>query len=340
MEQRGEEEFVTCYRVDDGQPVWSNAVQTRHGSPLGFVGPRSTPTIYEGKVYAFGATAILRCLRGTDGQSLWHRDLYAELGISQKEAEKYVAWGRANSPLIAAGHVIIPLGGGDKPISLMAVDPDTGETVWQAGTYQVSYASPVLATLHGVPQVLSVNQDFVTSHDVQTGEVLWQHNWPGLSYMNANCSQPIAIDDHRVFLSKGYGAGCELISVAYNGGWSTERIWKAKVLKTKFSNVMIRDGFVYGLDDGILSCIELETGIRKWKKGRYGYGQNLMVGDLIVVLAEDGDLALVEANPEKYVELARLPALDGHTWNNPVLAGDMLLMRNSEQATCFQVKLK
>lgn len=339
MEQRGDEELVSCYRTADGEPVWSNALKARHASALGFVGPRSTPTIRDGKIYALGATAVLRCLRGADGQTVWQRDLNEELGVSQPQAEEHVSWGRANSPLVVDNKVIVPCGGADQPVSLIAVDKDTGTTIWKSGTYQVSYASPVLATLYGRPQVLSVNENFVTAHDLQTGEILWEHPWPGLSYMDANCSQPVPLSDGRVFLSKGYNRGAELLEIEDGQTWTVRSLWHAKVMKTKFSNVVIREGFVYGLDDGILSCIELESGKRRWKKGRYGYGQNLLVGDLIVVMAENGDLALVVADPDRFQELARIPALPGHTWNNPALYGDLLLIRNSEQAACFQLGL-
>ncbi len=340
MEQRGDDELVSCYRATDGQPVWSNAVKARHASALGFVGPRSTPTIQNGRVFAMGATAILRCLRGEDGHTLWQRSLYEDLGVSQEEAEEHVPWGRANSPLVVDNKVIVPWGGGERPVSLIALDADSGATIWQAGSHQVSYASPVLATLQGRRQILSVNENFVTAYDLESGDILWEHDWPGLSCMDASCSQPVPVDDDRVFLSKGYSTGAELLEIQEGQPWSVRSLWKAKVMKTKFSNVMIRDGFVYGLDDGILSCIELQTGKRRWKKGRFGYGQNLMVGDLIIVLAENGDLALVAADPDRFVQLAHIPALSGQTWNNPALYGDLLLIRNSEHAACFQLKLQ
>ena len=340
MEQRGDEELVSCYRAADGQPVWTNSLQARHASVLGFVGPRSTPTIHNGKVYAFGATAILRCLRGEDGQTIWQRNLYEDLGVTQQEAEQYVPWGRANSPLAVDDKIIVPWGGGDQPVSLIAMDAETGATIWQSGNHQVSYASPVLATLRGRRQILSVNENFVTSYDVSTGEILWEYPWPGLSFMDASCSQPVPLDDNRVFLSKGYNKGAELLEIADGQPWSVRSVWNARVMKTKFSNVVMHDGFVYGLDDGILSCIELQSGKRRWKKGRFGYGQNLLVGDLIIVLAENGDLALVAADPDKFVELARIPALAGQTWNNPALYGDLLLIRNAEQAACYQLTLQ
>jgi outer membrane protein assembly factor BamB len=182
----------------------------------------------------------------------------------------------------------------------------------------------------------------VTAHDVETGDILWEHPWKGLSIMYAYCSQPVAVDDARVFLSKGYGRGAELIETSPGDDpaseWNTRTLWTNKVMKTKFSNVAIRDGFVYGLDDGILSCIELDTGRRRWKKGRYGYGQILMVDDLLLVMSElRGEVALVEANPDQYVKLGEFNVIEGQTWNNLCLYGDRLLVRNSDEAACIQL---
>jgi outer membrane protein assembly factor BamB len=242
--------------------------------------------------------------------------------------------------LVVDHKVIVPRGGVGKIVSLLAMDADTGTTIWESGNHQVSYASPVLATLHGRRQVLSVNEDFVTAHDLESGQILWEHAWPGRSHMNANCSQPVPLDGDRVFLSKGYNQGAELLEIGPGPSWQVRSLWKARVLKTKFSNVAIRDGCVFGLDDGILSCLDLESGQRRWKKGRYGYGQNLLVGDLLLMVAENGDLALVAADPERFVELARLPGLTGQTWNNPALFGNLLLIRNAEEAACYQLKLR
>jgi outer membrane protein assembly factor BamB len=344
IEQRGDDEdleVVTCYDVETGQPVWSSGVLARHSSVLGFMGPRSTPTIHQGRVYVMGATGITRCLDGTDGREIWRRDLMDERGIAQADAEQEVRWGRAGSPLVVGDRVIVNVGGaGNNIVTLMALDLETGKTVWEAGTHQIAYASPVLATLRGTPQILSVNQNYVTGHELETGRVIWEHPWEGLSNLNANCSQPVPVGEDRVFLSKGYSGGAELIELVPGesgaGEWSTRSLWSDQVMKTKFSNVALRDGFVYGLDDGILSCIELETGHERWKEGRFGYGQILMVDDLILVMTErKGQLALVEANPKDFVELGRIAAIEGQTWNNLCLYGDRLLLRNSEEAACF-----
>ncbi len=343
LEQRGKMELVTCYDIATGQPRWSQGIEARHTSVLGFIGPRSTPTIHEGRVYALGATGILRCLKGEDGSVLWTRDLFEEHGFTQAEAERAVAWGRANSPLCRNGLVMVPIGGksGGPYVGLQAFDQLSGEPVWEGGSYQASYASPAYGKLRDVEQILSVNQDIVSAHDPATGSVLWEHPWPGKSNVDSNNSQPLTIDNQYVLLSKGYGGGAELLALSQepDGSWTVESIWKNQaVLKTKFSNVSIRDGMAYGLDDGILTCVDLMTGERQWKKGRYQFGQSLLVGEHLLVLGEQGELALVEARPDRFHEVARIQALEGITWNNPCLYGDHLLLRNAEQAVCYRLE--
>ncbi|MEM8679590.1 MAG: PQQ-binding-like beta-propeller repeat protein [Planctomycetota bacterium] len=341
LEQRGEEELVTCYDIETGEPQWSSAIPASHASVLGAKGPRSTPTIHDGRVYAYGATGVLRCLDGSTGEEIWSRDFLTELGISQDEAEGPVAWGRAASPLIVDDKVVIPVGGdtSDSSITLMAIDQQTGKTVWESKGYQISYASPMLMTLNGVRQIVSVNENFVTGHDVETGQVLWEHAWDGVSNMNANCSDPRQVGDALVLLSKGYGKGGELIEISPDDDLPLV-VWENKgALKTKFSNVSLLDGYAYALDDGVLSCVEVATGDRIWRKGRYRYGQTLLVGRLLLVMSEFGELALVEASPEAYRELGKVPVFDGQTWNTLCLYGNRLLVRNADEAACYELTL-
>ncbi|MBW3596926.1 MAG: PQQ-like beta-propeller repeat protein [Planctomycetes bacterium] len=341
MEQRGERELVTCYEVPTGKLRWSHGVEARHETVLGFVGPRSTPTIHDGRVYALGATGVLRCLDGATGEPLWMKNLPAEFGVTVEEDVANVAWGRAGSPLIVDDLVIVPAGGpAGSAVSLVAYDRLTGEEIWRGGKRQISYASPALATLDGVRQIVIVNEDTVSGHDVKTGATLWSHPWEGNSTANATASQAVVMDGDRVFLSKGYGGGSLMLGVSKNGGWATEELWREpSLLKTKLTNVAVKDGYAYGLSDGILECVALDEGERMWKKGRYGHGQILLVGDVLLVQGESGELALVAASPERYQELGRIQALNAQTWNNLCLYDNYLLTRNSEEAACYKLSL-
>lgn len=343
LEQVGPKELVTCYRLRTGELVWSHGHDARHFNAAGGLGPRSTPTIHEGRVYALGATGWLYCLNGADGTPLWEKNIREELGLTQSEDEALVMWGRAASPLIVDNLVVVPAGGPvGKTVSLIAYDKLTGAKVWEGGNHQVSYSSPTLATLGGERQILIVNESSVTGHDPLTGKVLWEHEFPGSSTANASASQPQVLSDSLVFLSKGYGVGCRVIEVKRdNDRWQVEIVWEQfNLLNTKFTNVAIYKGFAYGLDDGILECVELESGRKAWKGGRYGQGQLLRVGDLLLVQAEAGEVVLVECNPEQHVELGQLDALKTQTWNNPALAGNLLVVRSVQEAAVFEVELE
>jgi outer membrane protein assembly factor BamB len=345
MEQRGDRELVTCYEIPTGKLRWATAEKQRFDSAMGGQGPRATPTIADGRVYACGATGILRCLDGATGKVLWRYDVLGENGTSPATDEQVIAWGRAHSPLVVGDRVIIPFGGppGGPYVTLGALDAQTGNMIWKDGSHLPAYASPTLANLHGVDQILLTVQDYVVSHDLQNGELLWQFPWQGSSNANANVSQPVALDDQRVFISKGYGAGSAVYQIeAPDGGrWEPRLVWRnRRALKTKFTNVVIHQGHAYGLDEGVLSCVDLSDGRIRWKRGRYGHGQVLRVSNVLLVLGEGGEVALVELSPETYQELSRFRALDGKTWNNPCLFGDMLLVRNSEQAACYRLPLR
>lgn len=340
QEQRGDEELVVCYDVATGEPLWTHADPIRWdpsgAGALGYAGPRATPTVHNRRVYAQGATGMVNCLDAQTGKLLWSRDTLPE------NHAKNTMWGKACSPLVTDGIVVVSVGA--PTASLVAYDSDTGKEKWAAGDRRSSYASPIAVTLANVPQILVVNEDALVAHSPVDGKILWEHKWPSGSDSAAACSQPVPVGADRILLSKGYGQGGQLVQISRDGdAWRAEPVWSSSaVLKTKFSNVVIRDGYVYALDDVFMQCVDLETGKPKWKKRRspsFGYGQILLVGDVILVLSEEGELILVEATPKKYRELAAMPALEGITWNNPTLVGPRLLVRNAEEAACYELPL-
>jgi outer membrane protein assembly factor BamB len=337
QEQRGDEELVVCYELATGKPLWAHADRCRFEEVLAGVGPRATPTIDEGRVYAMGALGTLNCLDGATGKVIWTRDV-----LTENKADN-LQWGKSCSPLVVDDLVVINAGGTNDR-SLVAYDKRTGEPVWHGGDDPASYSSPMLVTLGGVRQVAIVNQQSVAGHDPATGRVLWRYDWPGEM---PKCSQPVCVDAERLFVSAGYGIGSAMLKIGpanSDGKQAVEQIWpdrSVRNLRSKFANMILRDGFIYALDDGILSCLEAATGKRQWKGGRYGHGQLLLVGDLLLVQAEDpGDLLSVEATPERHTELGRIPALAGKTWNNPAMSGRNLLVRNHEEAVCYELAVE
>ncbi len=325
QEQDGDEERVTCYQLDTGEPVWSHGEDVRFSEAMGSDGPRSTPTIDGIYVYAMGATGLLNCLELSTGEPLWRRDVLADHGN--------LTWGKSNAPLIHGDLVIVT--GGDNGPSVLAFDKMTGEPVWDAEGAPASYASPVVATLGGLEQIVAVNSTEVAGYDPATGACHWKFEWPG-SFPKA--AQPLPVGDDRVLVSASYAVKSALLEIS--GGRELSVVWESSKFPTKFSSGLVRGGYAYGLGEGRMVCIDLADGSRVWRGDSYGYGQNLLVGDIILVQAERGQVALVAADPEEFRELARLDALSGKTWNPPALAGEFLLVRNASEAACYRLPLE
>jgi outer membrane protein assembly factor BamB len=345
LEQLGDNETITCRDLKTGELIWTHShLNVRHHVAPGGLGPRSTPTIDNGLVYTLGATGILDCLDLKSGALRWTID------ILDGNPALIPEWGKACSPLIVGERVIVSAGA-DNGKSLHAYDKKSGKLLWTGGDHFSSYASPELQKLAGVSQILIVNQDFVDAHNPETGEVLWSFDWPGSSGSNANTAQAFALDDTRVFVSKHYFVGSAVFNVTRNeqGEWQASKNevngktgWAKTVLRNKINNVCVLNGQAYGIDDTILQCVDLDTGKIRWKGGRHGAGQIILVGDLLLVQSETGNLILVEANPERYVEVAKFADVlhEEPCWNPPALAAPYLIMRNWKEAVCLELPLE
>ncbi|MBS0267033.1 MAG: PQQ-binding-like beta-propeller repeat protein [Planctomycetes bacterium] len=336
QEQRGANECIVCYRLDDGSPVWVHADEARFESDMGGIGPRATPTIVDGRVYAVGGTGILNCLEGATGESLWH------VNILEDNHGGKIAHGVCGSPLVVGDLVIVAPTGVDGT-TLAAYDRQTGARKWQGGPSRASYGSPALATLAGREQVLLVNHDGIAGNDLRTGAPLWDFPWTG--DLHVNCSQPVIVDAERgrVFYGTGYGQGSVLLEIGCTkpDEFQAREIWRSPgKLKTKFTTAVRLNDYVYGLDDGILACLDLRDGKQQWKGGRYGHGQILLAGELLIVQTEPGDVVLVQPDPQKLIERGRIAALTAKTWNNPALAGRRLIVRNDREAVCYELPVR
>jgi outer membrane protein assembly factor BamB len=292
-------------------------------------GPRATPTLSGGRVYALGATGILNVLDAGDGHLHWSRD-----AASDTEVE-VPFWGLAGSPLVVDDLVVVATAG-----RLAAYDLATGEPRWLGPAGGESYSSPQLSTIGGVPQILLLNGIGAISVAPADGTLLWENPWKGFHSL-----QPALTADGDVLFStsgSSGGLGTRRLAVAEGpGGWTVEERWTSTGLKPYFNDFVVHDGHAYGFDNNILACIDLEDGERQWKGGRYGNGQLVLLADqnVLLVLSEKGELALVSATPDKFNELARLAAIEGKTWNHPVVVDDLLLVRNAEEMVAFRLAL-
>lgn len=330
QEQRREQESVVCYDVRTGAQIWVHQDLARFSEALGGDGPRATPTMYDGRLYALGATGILNCLEPRTGKRIWSHDVLVENSIPN------IPWGMAGSPLVYDNVVVINAGGPNQQ-GLMAFDRQSGKPVWQAGTDVASYCAPQLSTVDGVRQILLFDGVGIAGHDPENGRQLWKFPWTNQAKVNA--AQPFALDPDRVFISNGYGVGSAMLQVRHQqDNWTVTPLWESKRLRLKFNSGVLQEHYVYGLDEGILACFDVQQNKLLWKGGRYSFGQVLLIGEWLIVLAESGELALVKAVPDAFTEVARFPALTGKTWNNPAFWKGLLLVRNGDEAACYDLR--
>lgn len=331
QEQRGEEECVVCYARDSGRELWVHRDRAHYKMPSTGDGPRATPTVDGDRVFTLGATGILNCLDRKTGHRVWSVDILADTGAVAP------IHGMCSSPLVV-GEVVVVCAGG-KGASLVAYDKSSGSRTWSAGSDTAGYTSPQLVELAGTPQIVIVTPQNLVAHDAAQGDVLW--SVPFTNDTQTNCSQPYPVDDNRLFISADYGTGCALVAANRDDAstWNAKKLWKNRTMQTKFASALVRDGHAYGLDNGILECVSVDDGRRRWKRGRYGHGQVLLVDDLLLIQAEDGRIALVEASPKAFTELASFQALTGRTWNYPALADGELFCRNDQEAACYELPI-
>jgi outer membrane protein assembly factor BamB len=329
QEQRGGEEVVSCYRVSTGEPVWRHRDATRFWESNGGAGPRGTPTLSNGRVYTLGATGILNALDAGNGAVVWSRNAASDVHAT------IPMWGISSSPLVVDDVVIVAAGG-----KLAAYNVATGTPRWSGRGSGFSYSSPHLVTIDGVAQVLFMSGPGTISVSPATGTVLWEHAWTGGAIV-----QPALTDDGGILtntISMNGGLGMRRLAVAHGaGGWKVDERWTSTGLKPYFNDFVVHKGHAFGFDGNILSCIDLQDGKRVWKGGRYGNGQLVLLADqdVLLVLSEEGELALVSATPDKFTEVARFKAIEGKTWNHPVLVGDILLVRNDQEMAAFRLSL-
>jgi outer membrane protein assembly factor BamB len=323
QEQRGEDEMVSCYRLGDGEPVWQHADRARFWESNAGAGPRATPALADGQVYTLGATGILNALDAATGAVLWSRNTLADTGA------EIPGWGISGSPLVQGDMVLVAVSG-----RLASYDRKTGALRWSDQGAGASYSSPHLASFGGVPQVLLQRGREAVAVAPADGAVLWRYEWPSVSIV-----QPATLPDGDLLLSDN-DAGLRRLAVrAEDGAYTLSERWTTIGLKPYFSDFVVHQGHAYGFDGSYLAAVDLASGQRVWKGGRYGNGQLVLLAEqsVLLVLSEKGELALVDARPDGFRELARAPAITGKTWNHPVLIGDVLLVRNDREMAAFRL---
>ncbi len=327
QEQRGNDEVVTCYDLNTGKPVWKHSDAARFWETAGGAGPRGTPTLSNGRVYSLGATGILNALKAEDGSVVWSRNAASDTKV------KLPTWGFSSSPLIVGELVVVATAG-----TMVAYDMVSGQPRWVGPKGGSGYSSPHLVTIHNVPQILMLNGTGATSVAPSDGKLLWQHPLaPG-----GRIVQPALTAEGDVLVHVGDYNEMSRLAVANGpGGWSVEERWNSFSVNPHFSDFVVHKGHVFGFKGTRVACMDLKDGQSKWKGGSYGQGQLVLLADqdLLLVLSEEGDVALVGATPDQFKELARIPAIKGKTWGHPVVVGNVLLVRNGEEMAAFRLPL-
>jgi outer membrane protein assembly factor BamB len=332
QEQRGKHEAVVCYAADTGEPIWMQHVESRFDEAMGGPGPRATPTLAAGALYAQGANGIIQRLDPTSGDVIWTKDL-------RKLADRQPPmWGFSSSPLVV-GSVVIVYAGGKDDKGTWALDVETGETRWSVAAGDHSYCSPQLSVVGNQEVVLMLTNAGLNILDPRTGKERLNYKWPNRGYRSL---QPQVIDGNSILLPTGPDAGTRRIKITETkNGMTAKAMWTSRHFRPEFSDLVVHEDYAYGFDGAIFTCIDLANGKRKWKGGRYGKGQVLLLADsnLLLVAGEYGDVVLLKAEPSGHRELTKFHAIDGKTWNHPVVVGDRLYVRNSKEAACYRLPL-
>jgi outer membrane protein assembly factor BamB len=331
QEQRGNREAVVAYDAASGREDWVHEDDGRFEEGVSGPGPRATPAFAGGRVYALGATGRLNCLDAATGRVIWARDAAADAGATAPQ------WGFSGSPLVT-GNLVIMFAGGNQQKSLLAYRAESGDLAWTADAGTSVYGSPQPATLVGVPQILFFGDKGLAAFDPATGAVLWEHPTPAPGAPRSIQPHPLGAD--QVLVASEADLGLALVEVAHGGStWSAERRWTSRDLKPAFNDFVVHDGHAYGFDGSIFTCVDLQTGKRRWKGGRYGHGQVVLLADpgLLLVVSETGEVVMLAADPKELRELGRFQAIEGKTWNHPVVARGRLYVRNGEEMACYEL---
>lgn len=295
-------------------------------------GPRSTPSISDGKVYVYDADMNLYCLDAKTGRQAW------KVSVVKQYQGSPIKWENASAPLIEGNKVIVYGGGPGQ--TFLAFDKASGRVVWKSGGETITHATPIAATIHGVRQVIFFCVSGLVSVDASSGKELWRQKF---RFKVSTAAAPIVAGDH-VYCSAGYGVGAGLYRISKRGSkFSSSEVWrKQNDLINHWSTPVYHEGHLYGMfsfkkyGKGPLQCVELKTGKVKWSKDGYGPGNVTLAGKNLLALSDIGELAVVAADPSGYKELGRRKVIGGKCWSTPVISDGKVFARSTTEAVCLK----
>ncbi len=332
QEQRGTNECVVCYDASSGNEIWFQKIEARFSDPLGGPGPRATPQLANGKLYVLGGNGDLLCLEAKDGGIQWQKNIGS---IAERKAP---TWGFSSSPLVIS-QVVIVHAGGQGNLGTLAFDRETGDLAWASPGGDHSYGSPQAIKIEDATMVMMLTNKGLTILEPTTGTVQLDYEWKQSGY---RALQPQSVGDNSILIASEMNRGARRIQLERSGeSLSASELWTSRNLKSDFNDFVVYQDSIYGFDGGMFACVDLKTGERRWKGGRYGKGQVLLLesSGLLLVAGERGQGVLLKATPEDLTELTTIQLLTGKTWNHPVVVGDRLYIRNAQEAACYRLPL-
>lgn len=335
LDEDGSSEVAHAIDPNTGKEIWKTTYAARYEDEWG-AGPRATPIIDDGRVYVQACNGDFKCLNLADGKEIWKTSFEKDFGVRflGSKANEGTAARRGNngSGVIDGDRIFLPVGN-TKGGSLVAFDRKNGKVLWQSGDDEAAYSSLMAGTLAGVRQVVAFNADALVGADAQTGKILWRV--PLRTNAKRHTATPVIFDDHVAVNSHTFGVACFKIGKD-TGGVTATQAWQNKDCKINLATMVLVDGHFYSQGPAKdYVCLDAATGQLRWSQpgfgqGRKDYASTIVVGKRLLVLTEDGQLLLIEPNPSKYTELARLQVC-GNTWSFPAYADGKLYVRDSRQ---------
>jgi len=325
---KGNDEFLVCFDAANGKEFWRYTVDSQFYNDQGN-GPRSTPSVDGNLVFAQGAQSMLVAVRADNGQKVWAVDLKKEYGA------RIPTWGVSASPLVEGELVMVDVGG-KAGYSVCAFNKASGKLVWNSQTDTPGYSAAIAVNSNGARQAIFFTGTAAVSLSPKDGKMFWRHPWQ-TSY-DVNAATPIFIPNDKVFISSGYGVGATVLQIQGQGGaMKVEPVWRSRVMKNHWASSILHQGYIYGFDDGILACIDANTGEQQWQQRGFQKGSLIFADGHLIILGERGNLALAEATPSAYKEKAAAEVLRGKCWTMPTLAGGKLYVRNQSEILCLDM---
>ncbi len=338
MWDEGDSQFLFCLDAQTGKELWRYSVGKNFKNGWGN-GPRSTPLVSKNIVYAISTEGLVHAVNIIDGKTRWTHDLKAKYG------SQIPVYGYSSSPLVE-GEKLFVEAGGKESYAFIALNKETGDLIWHSQTDLPSYSSPIAVTVNKTRQIVFLSAEGLYSVSPKDGSLIWHYSWNARcpsTGVPVNTTTPIFIVPNKMFISGGFGTvtGAAVVQLQErNEKFIAEKLWNSSEMKNLINSSVFFKNFMYGFDDKILKCIDVRTGKTKWETPGFKRGSLIAADGHLIVLGENGNLALVEATPEEYREIANVKILSGKCWTSPSLANGKLYLRNHEEMVCLDVAVK